>query len=301
MNLSLQKTKVRRSARLAKGRKQLYAAKLATRRSLITSENGLNRHHNMKDLNTLAVVMGAPVNSAFLGPLTQIPLPSEFDPGMDQNMAERVTWKPPLPKTMRKIHSELIAVSKPGTFNNNVVENNADRKIALFGQEQYHILQHQFKQSIQLIVQISCVAALQKNKELLGEAKSIFADLSDFMVFLLNASRNVVCSYAPFGMNAHNTYCFNSILNEVYMEWIPIVQSLLLSLETLQDDEINLPQGLPPRMLWSSLPVNIHRSIAPIRIFFDQTLEPSAPKHITTVQMKFTPAEDQLLAWGIRK
>eukprot|EP00890_Picochlorum_soloecismus_P006111 jgi/Picsp_1/6500/NSC_03844-R1_duo pollen 3 len=297
---SKKKTKVRRSARLAKGRKQLYAAKLATRRSLIIDENGLNRHKNMKDLNTLAVVMGAPVNSAFLGPLAQIPLPSEFGQGMDQNLAKRVTWKPPLPKAMRKIHSELIAVSRPGTFNNNVVENDAERKIALFGQGQYHVLQLQFKQSIQLIVQISCISALQKNKELLKEAKSMLTDLSDLIAFL-NVSRSAVCSYIPYGMNANNVSCFNKILNEVYVEWIPIVQSLLLSLECLHDQEINLPEGLPPRLLWSRLPVNIHRSIAPIRVFFDQNLEPSAPGHINTVQMKFTPAEDRLLAWGIRK
>lgn len=292
---------MRRSARLAKGRKQLYAAKLATRRSLITSENGLNRHNNMKDLNTLAVVMGAPVNSSFLGPLAQIPLPSEFKQGMDQNVAKRVTWKPPLPKTMRRIHSELIAVSKPGTFNNSVVESNAERKIALFGQEQYHVLQYQFKQSIQLIIQISCISALQKNKELLREAKSILTDLSNFIAFLLDANSGVVCSYPPYGMNANNVCRFKKILNEVHVEWIPVVQSVLLSLECLHDEEINLPEGLPPRLLWSRLPVNIHRSIAPIRIFFDQHIEPNAPDHINTVQMKFTPAEDQLLAWGIRK
>ena len=53
--------------------------------------------------------------------------------------------------------------------------------------------------------------------------------------------------------------------------------------------------------IWSTLPADISLAVVPVRRFFDPGMEPMPPNFIATSQMLFTPAEDALLAWGIRK
>jgi len=53
--------------------------------------------------------------------------------------------------------------------------------------------------------------------------------------------------------------------------------------------------------IWSDLSADIARALVPVRPFFNPEIEPMAPNFNVTSQMLFTPAEDELLAWGIRK
>lgn len=57
--------------------------------------------------------------------------------------------------------------------------------------------------------------------------------------------------------------------------------------------------GEIPAHIWSHLPYPLLRKTAKIRLCFDPSREPKR-SHFTK-QQKFTPAEDNLLAWGIRK
>jgi hypothetical protein len=52
---------------------------------------------------------------------------------------------------------------------------------------------------------------------------------------------------------------------------------------------------------WACLPDAVALALAPARRHFDPAMEPHPPAFLPTAQMLFTPAEDQLLAWGIRK
>jgi len=54
-------------------------------------------------------------------------------------------------------------------------------------------------------------------------------------------------------------------------------------------------------LIWSELPADITRALLPVRRFFNPEIEPMPPNFNVTSQMLFTPAEDDLLAWGIRK
>jgi len=78
--------KLRRSLRLNKNDKKLYAAKLATKRNYLPLPPyaAATHHSNMKDLDTLAVVMGLDSPTV---PTNQVPLPSEFQPGMYQALS----------------------------------------------------------------------------------------------------------------------------------------------------------------------------------------------------------------------
>ena len=60
-------------------------------------------------------------------------------------------------------------------------------------------------------------------------------------------------------------------------------------------------RGPTSHPVWDALPAEIALSLVPAQRFFDPGLEPTAPKFYRTAQMLFTPAEDVLLAWGIRK
>jgi hypothetical protein len=53
--------------------------------------------------------------------------------------------------------------------------------------------------------------------------------------------------------------------------------------------------------IWGKLPADVNLALVPVRRFFDLNMEPMPPTFPTTSQMLFTPAEDYLLAWGIRK
>ena len=53
--------------------------------------------------------------------------------------------------------------------------------------------------------------------------------------------------------------------------------------------------------VWSHLPYPLMRKLAKIRSCFDPIWEPKRSSNRFIKQQKFTPAEDNLLAWGIRK
>lgn len=53
--------------------------------------------------------------------------------------------------------------------------------------------------------------------------------------------------------------------------------------------------------IWENLPADVAMAIMPMRRFFDPGLEPNPPEFLMTAQTGFTPGEDALLAWGIRK
>jgi hypothetical protein len=53
--------------------------------------------------------------------------------------------------------------------------------------------------------------------------------------------------------------------------------------------------------IWDKLPADVSLALNPVRRFFDPAMEPSPPQFYSTAQLRFTPAEDHLLAWGIRK
>lgn len=53
--------------------------------------------------------------------------------------------------------------------------------------------------------------------------------------------------------------------------------------------------------IWSELSADIALALGPVRRFFNPDIEPMPPNFQVTSQMLFTPAEDDLLAWGIRK
>ena len=60
-------------------------------------------------------------------------------------------------------------------------------------------------------------------------------------------------------------------------------------------------KGSEESKLWERLPHDVQMALVPMKRYFDPALEPRAPEFIVTSQIGFTPAEDALLAWGVRK
>jgi len=94
-----------------------------------------------------------------------------------------------------------------------------------------------------------------------------------------------------------------------YADWEPCVRSIIdltergnLSLHS----EIDLEKT--PRLdiagkIWNGLPYQLLRAMANVRLMFSPQRQPmrNPSMGVITSQMKFTPAEDRLLAWGIHK
>jgi hypothetical protein len=72
------------------------------------------------------------------------------------------------------------------------------------------------------------------------------------------------------------------------------------SLSTASTNQ-ELPPGEIASHVWSHLPYPLLRMTANIRLCFDRRLEPKRSQFRFMKHQKFTPAEDKLLAWGIRK
>lgn len=272
---------LRRSLRLNKNEKKLYAAKLATKRTYLPLPPYIAaaHHSNMKDLDTLAVVMGLPMDSPVV-PTTQVPLPSEFQPGMYQALAHHVRWRPPLPRSVRKLHSHLIASKE------NIPESAATRKsIGYFSAEQCSALANQMKEHVQMLIQIYCLSSLQNDHESMERSKKMLLTSGESLDLVRKITGDAK-----------------------YSEWMPCIGSIIDLTENntmSRYDEVELmktPRLKIANMIWNGLPYQLLRVMANVRIMFNPQRQPIQDTSvILTSQMKFTPAEDRLLAWGIHK
>lgn len=273
---------LRRSLRLNKAEKKLYAAKLATKRSYLALPPyaAAAQYSDMKDLDTLAVVMGVPMGSLKV-PAGQVPLPSEFQPGMYQALAHNVRWRPPLPRSVRRIYSHMVASKE------NIPKGNApsSKSIGYFSTEQYTILADQIRQHLQMLIQVFYLSSFQGELEATEKTKQM----------LLNSGNSLDL--------------LRKITGEArYSEWMPCIRSIIdltensnlslcrdVNLETISRIKI-------AGEIWNGLPYQLLRAMANVRVMFNPQRQPSQnPSFRLSSQMKFTPAEDRLLAWGIRK
>ncbi len=276
---------LRRSLRLNKNDKKLYAAKLATKRNYLplAPYAAATHHGNMKDLDTLAVVMGLPMDSVSV-PSNQVPLPSEFQPGMYQALAHHVRWRTPLPRSVRKLHSHLIASKE------NIPQDGATVKrkksVGYFTVEQCSILADQMKQHVQMLIQVYCMSSLQNDVESMQSTKNILLRSGDTLDMLRRLTGDVK-----------------------YSEWMPCIRSIM---DLTESGDLSLHSHIDlektPRLdiaakIWSGLPYQVLRAMASVRVMFTPQRQPMRDPSmgVITSQMKFTPAEDRLLAWGIHK
>lgn len=273
---------LRRSLRLNKSEKKLYAAKLATKRNYLNLPPyaAAAQHSDMRDLDTLAVVMGVPMSSLKV-PTSQVPLPSEFQPGMYEALAHQVRWRPPLPRSVRRLHSQLVASKENFPQDQRI----SKKTLGYFSPEQYPILADQIKQHLQMLIQIFCLASFQKDTDVVESTK----------IALLNSRESI--------------QLMTRITGDVkYSEWMPCIKSIIdLSENVSLDLCINIDLESVPKLklagqIWNGMPYQLLRAMAHVRVMFNPQRQPMQNLALRiTSQMKFTPAEDRLLAWGIRK
>jgi hypothetical protein len=281
---------LRRSLRLNKADKKLYAAKLASKRTheqmALPPHIAVAQQGDMRDLDTLAVVMG--INESSVpnhGQFHQVPLPTEFNPSAFVSLAHQVKWRPPLPHAVRKVHSKLVQKQQ-------LVALQRPCRMSAIPLEQLNFLVYQLVQHLQMLIQVLCLAALQNQDDVVKETRDT---LLDFV-----------------SGNPNEKFLFIDILkkftgNSLYDGLRSDVLSLLDLVEARGwgSNPISLGNNVPKNQIavrvWSNLPYQIIRLTGNLMLVFDQNRIPREPNFRVTNQMKFSPAEDSLLAWGIRK
>ena len=281
---------LRRSTRLNKADKKLYAAKLASKRTnermALPPHVAVAQQGDMRDLDTLAVVMGINESSAQnQGQFHQVPLPTEFNPTAYVSLAHQVKWRPPLPHAVRKVHSKLVQ-------NQQLVAVQRPYRIPVIPLEQMNFLVYQIAQHLQMLIQVLCLAALQNQDDVVKATRDT---LLDFVSGKPNGKSLFIDILKKFTGNS----LYDGLRSDVL---------LLLDLIEARGwgcDPISIGNNVPKNQIavrvWSNLPYQLIRPTANLRLVFDQNRIPREPNFRVTKQMKFSPAEDSLLAWGIRK
>lgn len=287
---------------MAAENRQLYAAKLANKCNTFIENNVANlavEYNSIRDLSTLAVIMGDGSMQGCLFPPAFVPLPSDFQANMYSEISKQVKWKPPLPKTMRRAHQQMIASQsraemQPG---GNLVRNTA----ASFSTYQLELLKLQFRSHIQLLTQIYLLARVRIDEQ---TSRRAFESLERFVLFLgkkVKERGNIMLS--KFDSNSQ----FGSAqveLFQIFADVSGMFESLPQKLRfgASSIESMKFPDNANQRKLWYSLKsAPFFRYIAYFWMHFDEEFEPNNPSFHKTSQAKFTPTEDALLAWGIRK
>ena len=167
---------LRRSLRVENQRtqKRLYAARLVEKRTQNHMNNSIHIPSKTQELAALAALMGVTmVESQVQAMNDSTPLPSEFRPGMFDEMANAVRWKPPLPSTIRKAHAKLKREEGPGGGDASGPELNPELRyhiqLSMFDPLQRQRLVMQIMSHVQMCFQSLCLAAIQKEEASLVE------------------------------------------------------------------------------------------------------------------------------------
>ncbi|KAI8111123.1 hypothetical protein M9434_004696 [Picochlorum sp. BPE23] len=267
----------RRSRRIDKNDKRLYAAKLAARRNY--SHPNTSQHTFLKEWDTLAVLMMGDPQARSTVPLEQTFLPSEFKPGMYEDLSKQVVWRQPLPNIVRKSHSELIGRQKKDA------ESEPQQTISYFSEEQKVMLANHISEHLQLLVQIFLLGAMQGDENVVKESK-------DMLIQFVGEQG----SEEPLYLKIIGTH-WN---RPGSTPWKPCIHEILSIVET---HTFETPDAARKRKsskaLWSCLPYGLLGKLANIRRNFSPEKEPTEI-HWNS-RLTFCPSEDRLLAWGILK
>lgn len=183
--LSKAPRQLRRSARV-ENQKRRYAGRLA----LKLASNNARETRQIEDVAALAALMDlTALESEMLAvkESNQTPLPAHFSPGMFDEIANTVKWKPPLPSTIRKAHEKLKMQAEDGDKRD--PELTRRFQLSMVDPKQWYQLVVQIKQHVQMCFQTLCLAAIKKEDEelidqlkrtLLSSAESLFPALQAF-------------------------------------------------------------------------------------------------------------------------
>lgn len=212
-------------------------------------------------------------------PLEQTPLPSEFKPGMYENLSHHVVWRQPLPSIVRKTHSELIGKKKSDA------ENEPQKTISYFSEAQQVTLADQISQHLQLMVQVFLLGAMQGEEDVMKESK-------DMLIQFVGESG----SEDPLYLKIIRTH-WN---RPGSTQWKSCIHDILNVVENHNfETPVAAQKQKSSKALWSCLPYGLLGKLANIRRNFSPDKEP-AEAHWNS-RLTFCPSEDRLLAWGILK
>lgn len=258
-------------------------------------------------------------SNGVVGHLEHVPLPSEFEPGMYDKIANGVEWRPPLPNVVRRAHKKMMA--SVGTAAHGMAPFDFPGDSQYMMGDQLEILREQCRQHIQVTLQLLFLAVMNQ------DAMIVQGVLDSLVSFLKSICETVLMYPTRVGCNRIDARFSEVIVEESLLqvenleqrfrpfEFIPAsISDVLVSLMPI-GAAVRLPRNpLLERSavnkrfkkntgheIWMNLPLNVIDKLAICRVRFDERLEPRAPDFASSKQMKFVPAEDALLAWGIRK
>jgi len=177
---------------------------------------------------------------------------------------------------------------KPGSGNDRLALLNAS-KTSRMTEYQRDELAFQVKAHLQFCVQVTCLAATQNGCDSILEQSKMT---------LLRSAETLLPLLAP------------STPGDVDV-WLEAIHGMVQLIESDKDMASIVSESLSGRViapseisweLWKSMPLKLVRKIALLRSHcFEASREPKRAESRFTKTTNFTPAEDRLLAWGIRK
>lgn len=330
------KIQPRRSARLMSrgGARPLYAARAMDRHADALFAAGMNSGSGAGQEAPLAAFTGlhglAAVASAMAAPQIPHPLPSQ-PPSVIIEAARSVIWRPPLPKALRQQYELPASMAASETMH---------VFAAAFQPDQYSMLYSLIHRHVQLLTQTLAMAVAVGDPETAVTTTSLLQSMSAFTTSQGTARQMLgVPPYVSAclgidtgegrGVNASGSWTPQNPGSAFTVADVAVLRAVPRMLEhmppavpapfpeappsdglSLVLDEQGRLRKRPKRLrkkaptthqIWGALPDDVAEAVQHIRKFFDPGMEPKAPTFTATAQMLFTPAEDELLAWGIRK
>ncbi len=291
--------------------KKLYAARLIAKRKQEgqDGQNGAGDIHclkkNRQERAALAALMGVAdfeLKTMTMKDGTQVPIPSEWKPGMFQDIAETVVWKPPLPSTIRKAHAKLELAMQSDETGRALVDESVQRRVQMdmFQVHQRQKLVMHIRQHVQMCYQTLILAVVQQEdraliaqlkRTLLSSMEGLFPVMRSLGVGDLPLWEDGIHGLVDLMERSKKTKGrSNHGGTELTGDYSKIGRRVTT-------------QGEMASHVWTHLPYPMisNGKMAKIKTCFDVTFEPRRTVGRFTKQQLFTPAEDNLLAWGIRK
>lgn len=268
----------------------------------------------------------------------RVPLPSDPQDVLEAQ-ADDIVWKAPLPKAMRRAAERKGQVQPPPDGKEYADEPIAGAEVQPAQYAAIHLLLHQHAQALvqtlamavatgdadtaagakAMLVELCEFAGQQtRNREGMGYPPYVDECLG---VHVMDQPQLKGDPWRPLTARRGSMYTVANalVLSQVgdmlalMPPSLPADQVLPPMVPASGDGEDEAGASGPPgkkkkrkkpnhHPIWAKLPVSVARAIAPVRAFFDPDAEPGVPDGFNpTSQLLFTPAEDVLLAWGIRK
>jgi len=287
--------------------KKRYAARLMAKRKQEGQEgqNGAGDMHclkkNRQETAALAALTGVAdfeLKTMAMKDGTLVPIPSEWKPGMFQDIAETVVWKPPLPSTIRKAHAKLELAMQ----NDETVDESVQRQVQMnmFNDHQRQKLVMHIRHHVQMCYQTLVLAVAQQEDQaliaqlkrtLLSSMEGLFPAMRSLGVRDVLIWEDGIHGLVDLMERSEKTRgCSDHGSTELTGDYSKIGGRATTQREIASH-------------VWTHLPYPMISNVkmAKIKTCFDSTFEPRQSVGRFTQHKVFTPAEDKLLAWGIRK